>query len=166
MGNIKEINIKNRTYYFFDDMINIKDFDSNLLKIDKNSYKNIDIYYIGYITMKDSDYVKINSVNPLYLIIGEVDEYFEEINGNKYLTLVSTNKNKEVLTKYTELWGGIKNSAEKINNKSGEYGKDFMKIKFNSDDSLPLNKTLKLHNMTIIVRSVFEEDDKYYPQVF
>ena len=79
MGSIKEINIKNRTYYFLDDMINIKNFDPNLLKIDKKSYKNIDIYYIGYITMKDSDYVKINSVNPLYLIIGEVDGYFEEI---------------------------------------------------------------------------------------
>ena len=61
MGNIKEINIKNRTYYFFDDMINIKDFDPNLLKIDKKSYKNIDIYYIGYITVKDSGYVKVNS---------------------------------------------------------------------------------------------------------
>ena len=73
MGKIKEINIKNRTYYFFDDMINIKNFDPNLLKIDKKSYKNNSIYYIGYITMKDSDYVKINSVNPLYLIIDQVD---------------------------------------------------------------------------------------------
>ena len=115
---------------------------------------------------KIDDYENIYSVNPLYLIINEVDGYFKEINGNKYLTLVSTDKNKEVLTKYTELWDGIKNSIEKINNKSGEYGKDFMKIKFNSDNSLPLNKTLKLHNMTIIVRSVFEEDGKYYPQVF
>ena len=78
MVNTKEINIKNRTYYFFDDIINIKDFDSNLLKVDKKSYKNTDIYYIGYITMKDSDYVKINSVNPLYLIIGEVDGCIEE----------------------------------------------------------------------------------------
>ena len=77
MGNIKEINIKNRTYYFFDDMINVEDFDSNLLKIDKTSYKNIDIYYIGYITMKDSDYVKIKLVNPLYLIISEVDGHIE-----------------------------------------------------------------------------------------
>ena len=59
MGNIKERNIKNWTYYFFNDMINIKDFDPNLLKIDKKSYKNIDICYIGYITVKDSDYVKI-----------------------------------------------------------------------------------------------------------
>ena len=78
MGNIKEINIKNQTYYFFNDMINIANFDPNLLKIDKKSYKNIDIYYIGYIPMKDSDYVKIKSVNLLHLIISEVDGYFEE----------------------------------------------------------------------------------------
>ena len=74
MGIIKEINIRNRTYHFFDDMINIKGFDSSLLKIDKKSYKNIGIYYIGYITMKSiSDYENINSVNSLHLIIGEVD---------------------------------------------------------------------------------------------
>ena len=84
-------------------MINIKDFDPNLLKIDKKSYKNIDIYYIGYITMKDSDYVKIKSVNPLYLIISKVDGYFEEKNENKYLIPDSTNKNKEVSKKYAEL---------------------------------------------------------------
>ena len=59
MENIKEINIKNGTYYFFDDMIYIKDYDSNLLRIVKKSYKNTDIYYIGYITMEDSDFVKI-----------------------------------------------------------------------------------------------------------
>ena len=129
MGNIKQINIKNWTCYFFDDMINIKNFDPNLLKIEKKLYKNIDIYYIGYITMKDSVYVKINSVNPLYVIINEVDEYIKEENWNKYLTLVSTDKNREVLTKYTELWYRIKNSIEKMNNKSGDYGKDFMKIK-------------------------------------
>ena len=96
MRNVKEINIKNRTPYFFDDMINIKDFDSNLLKIDKNSYKNIDIYYIGYITMKDSDYVKINSLNPLYLTFDKEDGYIKENKGNKYLTLVSTSKNNKI----------------------------------------------------------------------
>ena len=95
MGNIKEINIKYRTYYFFDDTINIEDFGSNLLKIGKKSYKNIDIYYIEYITMKDSDYVKINSVNPLYLIIDKVNGHIEEKNENKYLTLVSTDKTKK-----------------------------------------------------------------------
>ena len=80
MGNIKQINIKNRTYYFFDDTINIKNFDPNLLKIDKKLYRNIGIYCIGYITVKDFNYVKINNVNPLYLIISEVDGYIEESN--------------------------------------------------------------------------------------
>ena len=78
MGNIKETNIKNWTYYSFDDTINIKNFDPNLLKINKKSYRNIDVYYIGYITMEDSDYVKINSVNSSYLIIDKVDGYIEE----------------------------------------------------------------------------------------
>ena len=84
MGNIKEINTKNQTYYFSNDMISIEDFDPNLLKIDKKPYKNINIYYIGYITMQDSDYVKIKSVNPLYLIVSEVDGHIKEENGNKY----------------------------------------------------------------------------------
>ena len=114
MGNIKEINNKNRTYYFFDD-----------LKIDKKSCKNIYIYYIGYITMKDSDYVKIKSVNPLYFIINKVDGHFEEKNGNKYSILEFTDKNKEVLRKYTQLWNRIKNSIEKVINELGEIWKIF-----------------------------------------
>ena len=83
-------------------MISIEDLDLNLLKIDKTSHKNIEIYYFSYITMKDSDYVKINSVNSLHLIIGETDGYIEEKNGNKYWTLISTNKNKEILIKYNK----------------------------------------------------------------
>ena len=76
-------------------MINITNFDPKLLKIDKKSYKNIDIYYIGYITMKDSDYVKINSVNPLYLIIDEVDGHFEEKMEINTLFLILQTKTKE-----------------------------------------------------------------------
>ena len=95
MGNSKQINIKNRTYYFFNDMIDIKDFDPSLIKIDKKSHKNIGIYHIGYITIKTiSDSENINSVNLLYLMIGGVDGYIEENNGNKYLTFASTDKNK------------------------------------------------------------------------
>ena len=85
-------------------MIDTKELDSNLLKTDKKLYKNIDISYIGYITMKDLDYVNIYSLNPLYFM----DGYIEEINGNKYLMLVSTDKNKELLTKHTELWDKTK----------------------------------------------------------
>ena len=116
--------------------------------------------------MKYSDYVKIKIANPLYLIISDVDGYIKEKNGNKYLIFNSADKNKEILKKYTKLWNGIESETETINgSKEGEYGKDFMKIKFDTDDNLPLNKTLKLHNMTIVVRSVFEEGGKLYPQI-
>ena len=107
MGSIKEINIKNCAYYFFNDIISIKSFDSNLLKIGKKSYNDIDIYYIGYITMKNLDIVNILSVNPPYFVFDKVDAYAEESNGNKYLIFAPTNKNKEILTKYTELWDKI-----------------------------------------------------------
>ena len=149
MGNIEEINIKNQTYYFFNGMINIKDFDSNLLKIDKNSYKNIDIHYLGYITVKDSYYVKISSVNPLYLIISKADGYIKEKNWSKYFVFDSANENNEVLKKYNELLDGIKYEIETINGSktskrsSAEYDIDSMKIRFNSDDNLLLNKKIK-----------------------
>ena len=81
---IKDTDVKNHTYYFFDDIINIRSFDANKIKIDEKSYKNILIYYIGYVTIKELKYVKINSVNPLQLI-NKVKGYFEEINKNKYL---------------------------------------------------------------------------------
>ena len=78
-------------------MINIENFNPRLLKIGKKSYKNIDVYYIGYVTIRDiGDYESIHSVNPLYFIVGEVDGYIEEKNGNKYLAFASINKSKEV----------------------------------------------------------------------
>ena len=107
-------------------MISIKDVDSGLLKIDKKSYKNIGICYIGYITIKSiSNYENINSVNPLYLIIGDVDGYIEENNENKYLTFGFTDKNNKVLENYTNLWDEIKYHIQTITaDKSGEYEKD------------------------------------------
>ena len=79
----------------------------------------------------------------------------------------SVDENKEVLKKYTDIWDGIKNKIKAINSsKENYYEKDYMKFKFNSDDELPLNKLLKFHLMTIIMRSVFEEDGKLYPQLF
>ena len=99
MENVKQIDTESRTYYIFNDMINIKCFDSNLLKICRKSYKNTDIYYIGYIAMKDLDYVSIHRVNPLYFVINKADRYNEENYGNKYCIFASTDKNKDVLTK-------------------------------------------------------------------
>ena len=106
MGRTKQMNIKNRFYYFYNDLINIKDFDPKWLKLDKKSYKNIDIYYIGYITKKDE--YKINSVNPLYLLVHKIDDFIEEKRGNKYLNIAFTDSNSELLKKYAEVWSGIK----------------------------------------------------------
>ena len=145
-----------------------QNFDSHLLKIDKKHYKGINIYYTGYITIKNiDDCENIHSVNPLYLLVNHASGYIKEKNGNKYLIFDSVDENKEVLKKYADVWDGIKNKIKAINgDKENDYGKDYMKIKFNSDDDLPLNKPLKFHAMTIIIRSVFEEGGKLYPQVF
>ena len=93
---VKDKDIKNRTYYFFNDIINMKNIDSNNNEIDEKSYKNILIYYTGYVMIKDSKYVKFKIANMLYLIFSKVNGYFEEINGNKYLILVSTYESKEI----------------------------------------------------------------------
>ena len=117
MGKVKELNIKNRTYYYSNDIINIKDFHSNLLRIDKKRYKDIDIYYIGYITVrKIGDCENISSVNPLYLMIHSATGYFKEKYGEKYLILDSTEKNDEVFS-------GIKKEIETINGKKSYFMK-------------------------------------------
>ena len=82
---VKDIDIKNCTYYFFDDTINIENFDPNNIKIDEKPYKKIPIYYIAYLLIKDSRYVKNNNVNPLSFTFIKVNKYFEDINKNKYL---------------------------------------------------------------------------------
>ena len=165
MGEVKQINIKNRTYYFCND-INIKNFDARLLQIDRKSYKDIGIYNIGYITKKKiDDCENIYSVNRLYLFTAHASGYIEEKRVNKYLVFDSADQNKNLLKKYDVL-NGIKKKIKEVSDSEFDYEKDYMKIKFNSDDNLPLNKPLKFHNMTIIIRSVFEEDGKLYPQVF
>ena len=167
MGTVKQINIKNRTYYFYNDIIDLKSFKSNLLKIDKKSYKDIGIYNIGYITIKKiDDCENIYSVNPLYLRITHANGYIEEINENKYLIFDSLDENKELVKKYNDVFNGIMDKIKEISNDECDYEKDYIKIKFNSDGSLPLNKPLNFHNMTITIRSVFKEVSKLYPQVF
>ena len=85
MGEVNELNLKNRAYYYFNNIIDIEDFQSNLLKIDKKQHKDIDIYYIGYIIIKNfGDCENIYSVNPLFLIIYSATGYFKEKYGEKY----------------------------------------------------------------------------------
>ena len=158
MGQDKEINVKNQTYYFFNDMINIKNFHSNLVKIDKKLYKDIDIYYIGHITIKKfGDCENIHSVNLLYLIIHSTAGHFKEKNHEKYLIVDSTDKYEEVLS-------GIISEIKALNGgRELLYKKNYAKIGINTDDNLPLKKPLKFPTLTIIIRCVLQKGEKLYP---
>ena len=106
MGKVKQIDIKNRTYYFYNDMINLKHFDSNLLKINKKHYKRIKIYYTGYIRIKKIDgFENIYSVNLLYLLDNHTKGYLEEKNGNKYLFLMILLMTAKHYLKSTQVFG-------------------------------------------------------------
>ena len=167
MGDVKQINIKDQTYYFYNNIISIKYFDARLLKIDNKTYKNIGVYNIGYITKKKIvDYENIHSVNVLYLFIANASGYIEEKSVNKYLVFDSADENKQLLKKYSDVLNGIKNKIKEADDSNCDYEEDYMKIRFNSGDNLSLNKPLKFHNMTITARSVFEEDARLYPQFF
>ena len=149
---VKQLNIKNRTYYFYNDLINLDGFDADLLKLDKKGVMNVNVYYIGYVTKK-----------PAY----NIDGFIEEKDGSKYLNGALTDYNNNVLKKYSEVWRGIKNQIVKINNGlEEEYDKDYVKIKFDSDDNLPVNNVMKFYDLTVIIRIIFERDGKYYPQIF
>ena len=104
----------------------------------------------------------------MYLLVNYASGYIEEQNGNKYLIFDdSVDENKALLKKYADIWDGIKNEIKAINSgKENNYGKDYMRTKFNFDHDLLLNKPLKFYAMTIIIRSVFEKGGKFYPQVF
>ena len=157
-----------------------------MLKIDKKSYKDIGIYNIGYITKKKIDdceniysvnplylfidhtsgYIEEKDLNPLYLNCDHASEYIKENGVNKHLVFDSTDENTDLLKKYSDVWNGVKNKIKGVDDSECDYEKDYIKIRFNSDDNLPLNTPLKFHLMTITIRSVFKEDGKLYPQLF
>ena len=115
MDTAKQKNIKNRTYYFYNDIIDIQNFDAKLLRIDKKSYKDIDIFNIGYATKKKiGNCMNINSVNPFYLVISRVNGYIEEKDSNKGLVFDSTDENKELLKKYRDVFNGIMSKIREI----------------------------------------------------
>ena len=140
MKAIRQVNIRNRQDYFFNDMTNIKNFDPSLLNIDQVSFENNDsvIYEIEYFKNLDS------SIS-LYLVFNNLDAYIEKSGENKYFIFASTDKNGKALENYTELWNEIKEQIELISgNGVIKYEKGFMKIKFGSNDDLPLAKILNI----------------------
>ena len=161
---IRQLNIKIRTYYFYNDLINIKNFNNNILKPDKKDVLGNDVYYIGYITKNTQWHVF--SVNPLYLMINKIKGHFEAVDGDKYLIISS--ENGDIMQKYQEAFDGIKEIIKKINDYGQpiKYDDNYMKIKFNTDDNIPLSKVIYFPTITIIIRSITKKDDKYYPQLF
>ena len=171
MGEVKDLNIKNRTYYYFDNIIDIKKFESNLLKIDRKLHRDFDIYYIGYHRIKklsncncncncECNYKNIRSVNPLYLLIHSATGYFEGKYDKKYLILDSTEKYEEVLSE-------IKSEIKAINGgKEIFYEKDYARIGVNIDDDVPLNKSLKFPTLTIIIRCIFQKGEDLDPLIY
>ena len=142
-------------------MIDIGNFHPNLLKIDKTSNEDIDIYYIGYITIKKfNDCENIHSVNPLYLIIHSATRHFKEENCEKYLIINLTEK-------YEEVFPGIIEEIKTLNGgKELFYEKIYTRIGVNTDNDLPLNKPLKFPTLIIIIRCALQKSEKLYPQVY
>ena len=115
---------------------------------------------MGYLTIKGFKFVKINSANLLILTFSKVNGYFEEINKSKYLMLVPTEESKKK-RKFEELWSKIRDSVSLITKNSDDYDEKCVKIKFNSDNELPLNKTIEIPSMAVVVRVVLPENNKY-----
>ena len=161
MKTIKQINIENRHNYFFNDMTNINDFDPSLLNIDEVLFESNEL------VIYDIKYIKnLNSLGSLYLVINNLDAYIEKSGENRYLNFASTEKNTIMLKNYTELWSEIKEQIELITgDKVIKYSKYFIKIRFKTNDDLPLNKIINIPVCVVIVGIIFKEDNEHHPQV-
>ena len=165
MKKIKQINIKNRTYYFYNDIIDIDQFDESKIKVDKKDFNGIDIYYLGYEHKKKiSECNAINSVNSLYLRIVDMKGQFEKGKDDAWYLIISYKD--DVYEKLTNIFESIKNKITEKTWDVVEYDKDYMKIKFESNNIFPVGKNVNIHLATLIIRAIFAQDGKYYPQLF
>ena len=154
MGELKQINIKNRTYYFYNDIIDLDEFDVSKIKVDKKDFNDIDIYYLGYEHKKKiSECDVINSVNPLYLRIENTNGQFKKGKDDVWYLIISGDESiKNKITEKT--WDVV------------QYDKDYMKIKFESNNIFAAYKDVNIHLATIIISAIFAQDGKYYLQLF
>ena len=154
METIKEINIKNRTYYFYNDIINLDEFDVSKIKVDKKDFNDIDIYYLGYVHKKKiSECNVINSVNPLNLRIVDIKGQFEKGKDDTWYLVIS--ENDDVYKKLVDILESIKNKVIEKTWGALEYDKDYMKIKFESNNIFPTDKDVNIHVATIVIRAIF-----------
>ena len=166
MGEINHINIKNRTYYFYNDVINLDQFDERNIKVDRKSFNDIDVYYLGYDHKKKiTECDEINSVNPLYLRITDMKVRFKKDNSDNvwYLIIFC---NEIVLRIFANIWKSIRTKIAENTDGIVQYDEDYMRIKFESNDNLPTDNTANICLVTVVIRSVFAQNGKYYPQLF
>ena len=166
MGELKQINIKNRSYYFYNDIIDLDEFDGSKIKVDKKDFNDIDIYYLGYeYKKKITECNEINSVNPLYLRIKDMKGQFKKGKGDNVWYLIIYG-DADVLRNFANIWKSIRTKIEENTGGIVQYDKDYMKIKVESNDDLPTYNIVNIHQVRIIIRSVFAQNGKFYPQLF
>ena len=162
--NVKSLEIKNASYYYYDDIVHGDEFDKDLIKVNKReSSIGADIYYIGYVVNKPQ--YNINSVNPLYLILKDVTCTLEKIEYSNDRYLVIDFSNKDVLNVFDDMFNFISNKINKIDvDDKNVYG--YIRLKFNPDLDLPLDKLIKFHTLTVIVACVIRKGNKFYPEIY
>ena len=164
METIKEITVKNRTYYFCNDIIDLDEFDEGKIKVDKKDFNDIDIYYLGdQYKKKITECNVIKSVNPIYLRIGNIKGQFEKGKDDAWYLVIS---DKDVYKKLEDIFGSIKNKIIEKTCGALKYDNDYMKTKFESNNICPIDKDVNIPTSTIIIRAIFAKDGKYYPQLF
>ena len=146
-------------------MINVLNFEPSSLKFDERTWKDIDIYYIGYVDKNKLEDWKVNSANPLYLMVNKVFCLVEEENGVKYLKIAKSHCDP-VINKRNQVFDCIKYHIKKISNEEVNFNDGFNKIKSISDDSLRLNKLIYFPALTVFIRCIFKKGDLFYPQVY
>ena len=166
MGEIKQINNKNRTYYFYNDIIDLDEFDGSKIKVDKKNFNDIGIYYLGYeYKKKITECNEINSVNPLYLRIKDMKGQFKKGKGDNVWYLIIFG-DADVLRKFANIWKSIRAKIEENTGGIVQYDKNYMRIKFESNDNLPTNNIVNIRLAAIIIKSVFAQNGKFYRQLF
>ena len=165
MGATKEINIENRTYYYYNDIIDLDEFNESKIKVDKKDFNDIDIYYLAYeYKKKITECNVIRSVNPLDLKIVDIKGQFEK--GKDDTWYLGISDKDDVYKKLVDIFKSIKNKITEKTWDALEYDKDYMKIKFESNNIFPTDKDVNIHLATIVIRAIFAKDGKYYPQLF
>ena len=165
MGTTKEVNIKNQTYYFYNDIIDLDEFDVSKIKVDKKDFNDIHIYYLGYEYKKkitECNVIKI--VNPLYLRIVDVKGQFEKGKDDAWYLVISDKD--DVYKKLVDIFKSIENKITEKTWDALEYDKDYMKIKFESNNIFPADKNVNIYLSRIVIRAIFTKDGRYYPQLF